>query len=214
MPRSAVIGPKPTRIEQKRAYRARKAAREGRVFRPGIPGRVYDQALVQARREKQRLEREAKRDRRSSIRVQTIAAKPWLDPSLSHAQSRALRYRLDPGFNLRQRLRAAFRRRRQGIKLGDLLRDALVRNGRSPTATQFVGYSVLELRTHLERQFTKGMDWERFCAGDIHIDHIIPLAKFDLSNVNELRMAWALTNLQPLWAADNIRKRDRIISLI
>ena len=41
-----------------------------------------------------------------------------------------------------------------------------------------VGYTLLELMTHLESQFTDGMTWENY--GQWHVDHIRPCAKFDL----------------------------------
>lgn len=99
-------------------------------------------------------------------------------------------------------------------KVGDLLREALKRDGQSPTAKALVGYDVATLRAHLERQFTKGMSWERFCAGDIHIDHIIPLASFDLSRPEEMRAAWALPNLRPLWAEENGAKAAKRLHLV
>lgn len=77
-----------------------------------------------------------------------------------------------------------------------------------------VGYDLAELRVHIERQFAKGMTWANM--GEWHIDHIIPLASFSFSGTEdpEFKAAWALTNLRPLWAADNIRKRDKLVSLI
>jgi len=50
------------------------------------------------------------------------------------------------------------------------------------------------------------MSWENI--GDWHIDHIVPLSRFKVSGPDdpELRRAWALTNLRPLWAKDNMRK--------
>lgn len=140
--------------------------------------------------------------------------KPWNDHRLSVAEKFALRYNLDAEFNLKQRLRAAMRRKRQGIRLGELLRSAVTRNSASPRAEAFVGYSAKELRQHIERQFTRGMTWERFCAGEIHIDHIVPLASHDLSNPDELKAAWAMTNLRPLWAKENIRKSDNRTHLL
>ena len=77
-----------------------------------------------------------------------------------------------------------------------------------------MGYTVAELRVHLERQFKRGMTWDRFCAGEIHIDHIRPLSSFDLSNPDELRAAWALPNLRPLWAKDNWAKAGRVVLLL
>lgn len=69
-----------------------------------------------------------------------------------------------------------------------------------------LGYSVFDLIPHLERQFIDGMSWDNM--GDWHIDHIVPLKCFNISGVDdpELKAAWALTNLRPLWAKDNMRK--------
>lgn len=74
------------------------------------------------------------------------------------------------------------------------------------TSEALLGYTMAELRAHLERQFLKGMSWENM--GKWHIDHIVPLASFTITGPDdpELRRAWALPNLRPLWAIDNIRK--------
>lgn len=73
-------------------------------------------------------------------------------------------------------------------------------------APELVGYSMDELRAHLERQFTKGMGWHNMPMW--HIDHIIPLSSFEISGPDDptIRQAWALSNLRPLWAEDNQRK--------
>jgi hypothetical protein len=79
---------------------------------------------------------------------------------------------------------------------------------------EFVDYSVEELVAHLERQFLKGMSWENM--GEWHIDHIVPLAAFTITGADdpELRRAWALTNLRPIWAKENLRKGARVASLL
>ena len=73
-----------------------------------------------------------------------------------------------------------------------------------------VGYTKEELVTHLENQFQPGMTWDNY--GEWHVDHIVPTAHFDITSVDcdELKKCWALSNLQPLWAADNIRKSDNV----
>lgn len=73
-----------------------------------------------------------------------------------------------------------------------------------------VGYSVEELRSHLEKQFLKGMGWHNM--GEWHIDHVIPLCSFEFTSADdpEVRRAWALPNLRPIWARENLRKNSRI----
>lgn len=77
-----------------------------------------------------------------------------------------------------------------------------------------VGYTVEELREHLERQFLKGMTWKN--RSEWHIDHIIPLASFKITGADcpEFRAAWSLGNLRPLWATENIKKRDKSVFLL
>lgn len=72
-----------------------------------------------------------------------------------------------------------------------------------------VGFSVSDLKRHLERQFVDGMNWENM--GLWHIDHIIPLSKFryETPDQPEFSAAWALTNLRPAWAVDNIKKHSK-----
>lgn len=67
-----------------------------------------------------------------------------------------------------------------------------------------LGYSAHELVAHLERKFTLGMSWENY--GKWHIDHVRPCASFDLTDPEQFEECWALKNLCPLWAAENVRK--------
>lgn len=75
-----------------------------------------------------------------------------------------------------------------------------------------VGYSVGELIQHLEKQFTDGMTWDNY--GDWHIDHIVPVSSFDMSDESDFRACWSISNLRPLWAVDNMKKRDKIEFLV
>ena len=60
---------------------------------------------------------------------------------------------------------------------------------------------------HIQNKFTEGMLWDNY--GLWHIDHIRPCSKFDLSKPKEQRKCFHYSNLQPLWAIDNIRKGSR-----
>ncbi len=77
-----------------------------------------------------------------------------------------------------------------------------------------VDYSISDLLSHLERQFLPGMSWAN--RSEWHIDHIQPLASFSFESADdpEFRAAWALTNLRPLWAVDNLKKSDQRIFLL
>ena len=72
-----------------------------------------------------------------------------------------------------------------------------------------VGYTVIDLMAHLEAKFLPGMSWDN--RREWHIDHIRPLCSFQFQTPDDpqFREAWALANLQPLWAADNLKKGGR-----
>lgn len=65
-----------------------------------------------------------------------------------------------------------------------------------------LGYSALDLKTHIENQFIDGMSWNNW--GDWHIDHIRPVSSFD--KTEKPYIVNALDNLQPLWWKDNLEK--------
>jgi len=99
--------------------------------------------------------------------------------------------------------------RMKGLLKGRI-RAALKGNRKSAHTLELIGCSIEELRLHLERQFVVGMTWENYGYDGWHIDHIRPCASFDLSKPEQQRVCFHFTNLQPLWAADNKSKRDRI----
>lgn len=72
-----------------------------------------------------------------------------------------------------------------------------------------VGYTRQELCEHLESLFLPGMGWHNL--KEWHIDHVKPVRLFDFKSFDcpEFKMCWGLANLQPLWAADNLRKGGR-----
>lgn len=70
------------------------------------------------------------------------------------------------------------------------------------------GCSLPDLREHVERLFLPGMSWDNWAFDGWHLDHVRPLASFDLRDPAQVRAAFHFTNLQPLWAKDNLTKRD------
>ena len=72
---------------------------------------------------------------------------------------------------------------------------------------EIVGCAPEFLKEHLEKQFVSGMTWEN--RSEWHIDHIIPLSS--AKTEEELYKLCHYTNLQPLWAEDNIKKSNKIV---
>lgn len=78
---------------------------------------------------------------------------------------------------------------------------------KNKTTMDMIGCSLKELKTHLEKQFTLGMNWKNIGYG-WHIDHIIPLATATIEE--EIYALCHYTNLQPLWATENLKKGKNI----
>jgi hypothetical protein len=88
--------------------------------------------------------------------------------------------------------------------------QALQRKKSSGSAIKDLGCSLEQLKQYLESNFHPGMTWENHKPDGWHIDHITPLASFDLTNREEFVKACHYTNLQPLWWNENLSKGKRI----
>lgn len=73
---------------------------------------------------------------------------------------------------------------------------------------ELIGCSVEFLVKYLESKFLEGMSWDNY-GKDWHIDHIKPCTKFNLELKEEQLKCYHYSNLQPLWAIDNIRKSNK-----
>lgn len=107
------------------------------------------------------------------------------------------RYATDPMYAAMKRMRT---------RLRDAFRSQQVQKRNQ--AKFFFGCDATSLRLHLESQFLPGMTWEN--RSEWHIDHIIPVAAFDLKDKRQCLACFHYTNLRPIWAADNRRKRDKV----
>lgn len=93
------------------------------------------------------------------------------------------------------------------LKLGlrARLSKALAGTLKSSPTLELLGCPIAALQTHLESQFRPGMTWENY--GPVwHVDHLEPCAKFDLSDPAQQRECFNFSNLQPLFAEENLRK--------
>lgn len=103
----------------------------------------------------------------------------------------------DPTFRMIESLRT---RQRQAIK----------GQNKSESTMELLGCNSKQARQHLENQFTEGMSWKNYGLHGWHVDHVIPCASFDLTDTEQQRQCFHYTNLQPLWAEDNLRKSDKL----
>ncbi len=102
------------------------------------------------------------------------------------------RRQIDIGYRLTEKLRG---------RMKDLLK-----RDRPESVSRSMGCTGAQLKSHLESKFLPGMTWENHGLRGWHIDHIKPLALFDLTDLEQYRQACHYTNLQPLWAIDNLKK--------
>lgn len=108
------------------------------------------------------------------------------------------KYKTDINYRLRSLLRS---------RLSNLLKGEF----KTGSAVSDLGCSIEELKKYLESKFKPGMTWDNWGRDGWHIDHIKPLVAFDLSVKEEFLRAFHFSNLQPLWAKDNLSKGDKIV---
>lgn len=132
-------------------------------------------------------------------------------------------YYLENKDKIIKRVSAYFMKKRKcdpQVKIADNLRKrirAVLKENRNGSAVRDLGCSVEFFRQYLEQKFyinpetKETMTWQNYGLHGWHIDHIIPLASFDLIDREQFLKACLYTNLQPLWAKENLRKSDKII---
>jgi hypothetical protein len=91
-------------------------------------------------------------------------------------------------------------------RLNQFLKSSGIR--KKTKTTQMLGCSYQQLKLHIEQLFKIGMSWHNYGYYGWHIDHIIPLDS--AKNENDLIKLCHYTNLQPLWANENIKKRNKV----
>lgn len=88
------------------------------------------------------------------------------------------------------------------------INKALSANGytKNSKTYEILGCSYDEFKIHIEQQFLKGMSWDN--RSKWHLDHIIPLS-FACTEDEILKVSH-YSNFRPMWAKDNIIKRNTL----
>jgi hypothetical protein len=133
-----------------------------------------------------------------------LAVKKWREGNRLRAAEIHRKYKLarrksDPGFRLLGNLR---RRLNLALRNASATKDS--------TTLAMVGCSIADLMQWLESKFQPGMSWSNYGPKGWHVDHKVPCAKFDLTKPEQRAACFHYTNLQPLWSADNQRKKDKL----
>ncbi|MDB1108077.1 hypothetical protein [Pseudomonas extremaustralis] len=113
---------------------------------------------------------------------------------LEYSRRRYARMRLDPGFRIAKVLR-------------QMIRRLFIDKAGISTFT-LVGYRPEDLKRHIEGSWLEGMTWDNY--GDWHVDHVMPIKALLSAGVTDPAVINALSNLQPLWAKDNLAKGARV----
>ena len=114
-------------------------------------------------------------------------------------EGRRKRYKKDPNFKLRMLISYRVRK--------ELKNNNIKKTSKS---AELLGCTIQEARGHIEKQFKEGMTWDNHGFKEWHIDHIIPCASFDLTDPEQQKKCFHYTNLQPLWAHENMSKGVKI----
>lgn len=148
--------------------------------------------------------------RERAERIRKAQDRYWADPD------RYREWHRNYSRNNRGHLNSACRRRyRENVKFRtrEAIRGCLHRTlkmssrGKRGTTEQLLGYTTEDLICRIEYQFQPGMSWSNH--GDWHIDHKIPIARFLDRGETRPHIINALSNLQPMWAEENMRKGAR-----
>ena len=88
----------------------------------------------------------------------------------------------------------------------------ILKKHKTDKTLNLLGCSAQFLRTYIENKFLEGMTWDNYGKHGWHIDHIIPCSSFNLTDSTQQQICFHYTNLQPLWAIDNLKKSNKILS--
>jgi hypothetical protein len=213
---------------RKRKYR--KANREkARKYREAnreklrAQGKKYYQAnrdkakkYYQANREKARKYREANREKVKAAQKKYYQAnrdkcKKYREANLEKVKAAQKEYKAAN----RDKINARYRKRLKTdptFATSSRLRCRIsqwLKGSKSTFTENLIGCTFEECKRWIERQFTDDMSWDN--RGKWHIDHMMPLKSFDITDPEQQQIACHYTNLKPMWASENKSKGSNIV---
>jgi hypothetical protein len=145
-----------------------------------------------------------------------LSRKKWLDNNKDYVKKNSKEYN-HLWYQKNKEYRKEYTREKQKIyrltnplfKLKQNLRRRINRyiKNKSSSTELILGINYEDFLIYIQNKFTEGMTLEKL-GREIHIDHIIPLAS--AKTEEELYNLCHYTNLQPLWAKDNLRKSTKV----
>ena len=116
---------------------------------------------------------------------------------------------------LRRRKNQKTRNQNPKYRIANALRcglyNALKLNKKIKKTFELLGCDIETFKKYLQSKIMKGMTMENY--GTVwHIDHIIPVSKFDLSKDEEQKICFHYSNMQPMFAVENMKKRDKLVA--
>lgn len=97
------------------------------------------------------------------------------------------------------------------VILGTRLNEVLKKNktNKESNIIKLLGCSLKEVKMHLEKQFKEGMSWDNH-GSYWEVDHIIPCDSFNMQDIEQQKLCFNYTNLQPLTKTQNRQKSNKI----
>jgi hypothetical protein len=123
--------------------------------------------------------------------------KKWLEKNKEHRKNYINNYNSNPKVRIKNSLRSR-------------VNELINKKYNNPKTLDLVGCDYEFLMIYIENKFIEGMSWGNYGYYGWHLDHIIPLSS--AKTKKEIYKLYHYTNLQPLWAEDNLKKSDKILN--
>ena len=182
---------------------------------PRCRAKVSAKSKERAADKKEEIAAYQKKWREENREYRAIENKKWRDKNAERHKENAKRWYWDNKEHVIARHSNYLKERKKtdvqfriACNLRTRIGNAMRGGPKSTSAIRHLGCSLTEFRTHLEVQFKEGMSWDNYGAV-WEIDHIRPLANYDLTNPEIAQSLCHYTNLQPLFRLDNKRKSNK-----